>query len=253
MLEFKIATWNTQGNAFGEGKMNHLISTFNPDIICLQECGDLYKTSVLFFECSDGESVNYGIYQYGEDDIYNVYFYPWRGASRCSMAILVKGTFTISGSSLVNYPFPSNIDESGEVDVSETVNSNDDEDNIEKRKGLRGMLRVDIKHNDDIISINNVHLPSGCPSFARKVGSAFLNNCRNNRPRNFIMIGDMNTLPNTWNREYSRQLSAPRSETHTSGNTLDYMFTNMFVSFWDADSGFHSSDHLSVIYEIQLS
>lgn len=252
MLEFKIATWNTQGNAFGDGKMNHLIQTFHPDIICLQECGDLYKTSVRFFEYSYGNTVNYGIFEYKEDDIFNVYFYPWRDASRCSMAILVKSTFTVSDCSLEGYDIPCNIEESDEYDVSETVNSNDDVDNIEKRKGLRSMLRVDIKHKDAIISINNVHLPSGCPGFARKVGSVFINNCRYNRSRNFIMIGDMNTLPNTWNREYSRQLSAPRSETHTSGNTLDYMFTNMFVSFWDADSGFHSSDHLAVAYGIVL-
>lgn len=114
------------------------------------------------------------------------------------------------------------------------------------------MLRVDIKHKDAIISINNVHLPSGCPSFARKVGSAFINNSRYNRSRNFIMIGDMNTCPNTWNKEYSRQLSAPGSKTHARGNTLDYMFTNMFVSFWEADDGFHSSDHLAVAYGIVL-
>ena len=156
MSTFRIATWNTQGNAFGEGKMNHLISAFNPDIICLQECGNLDGTSVVFQRDSRVGQIRRGTYEHGTRNgiKYEVLFYPWRGASRCSMAVLVKSTFTISGSSLVNYPFPSNIDESGEVDVSETVNSNDDEDNIEKRKGLRCMLRVDIKHNDDIISIN---------------------------------------------------------------------------------------------------
>ena len=255
MSTFRIATWNTQGNAFGEGKMNHLISAFNPDIICLQECGNLDGTSVVFQRDSMVGQIRRGTYEHGTRNgiKYEVLFYPWRGASRSSMAVLVKSTLAISDYSLVDYNIAYNIDEPDEEDVSETTEGDDEEGYVEARKCLRSMLRVDIKHNDDIISINNVHLPSGCPSFARKVGSAFLNNCRNNRPRNFIMIGDMNTLPNTWNREYSRQLSAPRSETHTSGNTLDYMFTNMFVSFWEADSGFHSSDHLSVIYEIQLS
>ena len=254
MSTFRIATWNTQGNAFGEGKMNHLISAFNPDIICLQECGNLDGTSVVFQRDSMVGQIRRGTYEHGTRNgiKYEVLFYPWRGASRCSMAVLVKSTLAISDYSLVDYNIAYNIDEPDEEDVSETTEGDDEEDYVEARKCLRSMLRVDIKHNDDIISINNVHLPSGCPSFARKVGSAFLNNCRNNRPRNFIMIGDMNTLPNTWNREYSRQLSAPRSETHTSGNTLDYMFTNMFVSFWDTDSGFHSSDHLAVAYGIVL-
>ena len=85
------------------------------------------------------------------------------------MAVLVKSTFAISNYSLVDFYC---IDEDEyEDDVSETVNSNDSEDDKEKRKGLRSMLRVDIEYNDDVISINNVHLPSGRPSFARKASS----------------------------------------------------------------------------------
>lgn len=134
----KIVTWNTQGNALAYGKLKHLISTFNPDIICLQECGNIYGTSVRFFEYSYENSINYGIYKYREDDIYNVCFYPWRGASRCSMAVLVKSTFAISNYSLVDF-YCIDEDESEdesedeyEDDVSETVNSNDGEDDKEK-------------------------------------------------------------------------------------------------------------------------
>lgn len=112
------------------------------------------------------------------------------------------------------------MDEPDEVDVSETLNTRDDNDYIEERKGLRSMLRVDIKHNDDLISINNVHLPSGQPNFARKVGYAFISNCRYNRPSNFIMIGDMNTLPNSWHVKYSHLI-------YTPGGVYSYMQENL--------------------------
>lgn len=120
----------------------------------------------------------------------------------------------------------------------------------EKRKGLRSMLRVDIEYNDDVISINNVHLPSGRSSFARKVGYNFIDYCCNNRPNNFIMIGDMNTLPSKWNARYYRLISNPRSFTHTGNNTLDYMFTNMMVLSKKVDTVFQSSDHLVLFYEL---
>lgn len=255
MSTFRIATWNTQGNAFGEGKMNHLISAFNPDIICLQECGNLDGTSVVFQRDSRVGQIRRGTYEHGTRNgiKYEVLFYPWRGASRCSMAVLVKSTLAISDYSLVDYNIAYNIDEPDEVDVSETTEGDDEEDYVEARKCLRSMLRVDIKHNDDIISINNVHLPSGRPGFARKVGSAFINKCCSYRHRYFIMIGDMNTLPNSWDGQFSRLISAPEDYTHSGKNTLDYMFTNMQASVLNIDDGFHSSDHLSVIYEIQLS
>ena len=254
MSTFRIATWNTQGNAFGEGKMNHLISAFNPDIICLQECGNLDGTSVVFQRDSRVGQIRRGTYQHGTRNgiKYEVLFYPWRGASRCSMAVLVKSTLAISDYSLVDYNIAYNTDEHDEVDVSETTEGDDEEDYVEARKCLRSMLRVDIKHNDDLISINNVHLPSGRPSFARKVGYEFINYCRCNYPRNFIMIGDMNTNPNVWDKQYSYLISAPRSGTHGGRNILDYLFTNMPVSFVDVDDRLCSSDHLSVIYEIEL-
>ena len=89
-----------------------------------------------FFEYSYENPINYGIYQYREDDIYNVYFYPWRGASRCSMAVLVKSTFAISNYSLVDFYCidEDEYEDEYEDDVSETVNSNDGEDDKEKRK-----------------------------------------------------------------------------------------------------------------------
>ena len=45
MSEFRIATWNTQGNAWAEGKLASLVNSCSPDVICLQECGNLFSTS----------------------------------------------------------------------------------------------------------------------------------------------------------------------------------------------------------------
>lgn len=98
MLALKVATWNTQGNAFSEGKINHLISTFYPDIICLQECGNLDGTRVVFQDGYSAGGIRRGTYEHGirSGIKYNVFFYPWGRIGRCSMAVLVISTLTIS-------------------------------------------------------------------------------------------------------------------------------------------------------------
>lgn len=254
METITVATWNTQGNAFADGKINHLIGTYDPDIICLQECGNLAATSVVFPGRPSGSRIICGTFRpdaYGSIE-YNVFYYPWRGGCRCSMAVMTKSGFRVAGSSLVD--FHGN-DDGGDADdpVSETTGGRDDEGHMEERTGLRAMMRVNIEHMGDEISINNVHLPAGRPAFARKVGYALIDDCFNKCPRNIVIAGDMNTLPDSWRQPHSRRISAPDSLTHECGGTLDYMFTNMHVLHVDVDDGFRSSDHLAVLYEMQLT
>lgn len=253
METITLVTWNTQGNAFAEGKINHLINTYHPDIICLQECGNIWGTSVKFSNCIDNQ-INRGTFTYDEYEgpEYSVFYYPWNGACRCSMAVMVNSKFNVSDYSLISLYFQKE-DDSYEDIISETTDMRGDEDYVEERKGLRSMLRVNIRHEDDDISINNVHLPSGRSSFARKVGYEFIDDCFNNCSRNIIIIGDMNTLPDSWRYPYSLRVTAPTIYTHTCGKILDYMFTNMSKLYVEVDDDFHSSDHLAVFYELQLT
>ncbi len=94
METITLVTWNTQGNAFAEGKINNLINTYHPDIICLQECGNIWGTSVKFSNCIDNQ-INRGTFTYDEYEgpEYSVFYYPWNGACRCSMAVMVNSKF----------------------------------------------------------------------------------------------------------------------------------------------------------------
>lgn len=254
METIKIATWNTQGNAFAEGKINHLISTYDPDIICLQECGNLDGTRVVFQDGYSAGRIRRGTYEHGirSGIKYNVFFYPWNGACRCSMAIMVKTKFNISNYSLVSF-FGQREETSYNDNFSETSASHEEENYVKARMGIRSMLRVNIEYMNDEISINNVHLPSGCPSFARKVGYTFIDDCFKRFPRNIIIVGDMNTPPELWRHPYSLRVSAPNDRTHSGGNTLDYMITNMHKLNVKVDDEFNSSDHLAVFYKLQLT
>lgn len=254
METITLVTWNTQGNAFADGKINHLINTYHPDIICLQECGNLDGTRVVFQDGYSAGRIRRGTYEHGirSGIKYNVFFYPWGRIGRCSMAVMVNSQFNVSDYSLISLYFQKE-DDSYEDIISETTDMRGDEDYVEERKGLRSMLRVNIRHEDDDISINNVHLPSGRPSFARKVGYEFIDDCFNNCSRNIIIIGDMNTLPDSWRYPYSLRVTAPTIYTHTCGKILDYMFTNMSKLYVEVDDDFHSSDHLAVFYELQLT
>lgn len=254
METIKIATWNTQGNAFAEGKINRLIRIYDPDIICLQECGNLLSRRDMFPRFIAKSPINHGTYKSGSfrGKEFNVFYYPWNGACRCSMAIMVKTKFNISNYSLVSF-FGQREETSYNDNFSETSASHEEENYVKARMGIRSMLRVNIEYMNDEISINNVHLPSGCPSFARKVGYTFIDDCFKRFPRNIIIVGDMNTPPELWRYPYSLRVSAPNDRTHSGGNTLDYMITNMHKLNVKVDDKFNSSDHLAVFYELQLT
>ncbi len=226
-----IATWNTQGNCFYDGKLASLVSHKSLDVICVQECGNLFclggmgshNVKMLYnSECNLGRR---------DLDYYNVVYYPWRNASRCSMATFIRRDHKILGSRLKIYEGPI--------------------DRVSGWSGIRDMVQTDIKYDNRIISINNVHLPSGNPNFAMDVARVFYSKCQGYRD-NYIMIGDMNIPISNWDGECDMMPSIPKGTgmTQQSGNILDYMFTDMHVIESEVKD-VHGSDHLCVVYEVE--
>lgn len=147
----RIATWNTQGHCLSNGKLAHLVNSHSPDVICVQECGDLLNSS-----CSrlsgPFRSLYISSYNFGTPSRcikYNIIYYPWRDACRCSMATFVKQGYTISDFSLKPY--------------------NTTSDRTATWYDIRDMLQTVVTYNNRVISINNVHLPSGCPKYAKNI------------------------------------------------------------------------------------
>lgn len=253
----RIISWNSQGDAFGFGKVRNLIVKYDPDVICLQECGRLL--GVENFE--KDSRVKYKLYNFGtfsRDRFYHVFYYPWRNGCRCSMATLIKADYEIkdvrlifnrnfylnTGSILRNLNLYSFMTEDGD-DISDLDTTG--------RKGLRPMLQTVIYISGcdkDSISVNNVHLPSGCPTLAKGVAKYFFDYCRGYYSY-VVMIGDMNIPSFMWRRENPRyQMIAPDTKTHRYGNILDYAFTDLKYATIEADSDFRSSDHLAVILDL---
>ena len=235
MLIFRIATWNTQGNSFAEGKLASLVKKNAPDVICLQECGTLSNLTCQHFCQSDDDSesdesceeltISFGTHSRKVD--YKVFFYPWGYSNkRCSLATLVKSSVLVKGQSIVQLTYKS---------------------------GIRNLLRVIIcdQHYKSII-IDNAHLPAHCSNQAKTLVKERLSwpmkDC------NFIFIGDMNVPIYEWERENLKfGPYGPTTETQKMGNTLDYIFTDLKVVSINADECYHGSDHLAVSYEIDLN
>lgn len=254
----RIVTWNTQGNLMANGKL-HSILSFNPDVICLQECGDIVsvlgggferKRSSLYYKLCSLRSAF-------RQENYHVYYYSWRNASRCSMATLVKEGYNVEKVCLKYYDYsdyyadrrwlPNEIydffsEEGYDAPLYDSTG----------RRGLRAMLQTIIDfggNGQDYISINNVHLPSGRPRYAMRVAKSFFRKCRH-RNSSVIIIGDMNIPAYMWEgqtipyRQYSTH-----GATHQKGGNLDYLFTDLDCpSMIQSSRYYYQSDHLAVNY-----
>lgn len=232
----KIISWNCQGLKLSEG-VSALVGNKNPDILTLQECGNLNGTSIEFDSIKPVNSLVLGKWR-----DYNVFYYPWRDSSRCSMATFIK-----KGLEWKN-PY-CHIDIVSDSDVRSTDAIEDkSEEGDDLRKGLRAAVCVDVKYEDYNYLICNVHLPSGRPSFARKVGYKYmeiLSYCPC-----MIMVGDFNTEPDYWQSLKSMlKVVKSRMATHDSGSELDYMITNIHYRVYASVLDSRGSDHCPVMFE----
>jgi len=85
----KLLTWNTQGERWDGIK--HRIDKLKPDVVCIQEAGNLPKKLGYGGALKHGEPNLIGIYSN-----LNIWFLPWdrsggAGNIRCSMAMLFEG------------------------------------------------------------------------------------------------------------------------------------------------------------------
>ena len=258
MSEFRIATWNTQGNAWAEGKLASLVNSCSPDVICLQECGNLFSTFRGDLQ-RVRSSLYYKIHSFGSRaPYYHVYYYSWRNSSRCSMATLINSQHNVVKASLIysgysNYYadqswLPKNI-----YDFFSEEGFDAPSYDKTGRRGLRGMLQtiVDLKGYDgEYLSINNVHLPSGRPNFAIDIAKSFFRKSRHFHS-DTILIGDMNIPVNMWKQQrVPYRLFSSDTATHSKGQVLDYLFTNLDAPV-SIETGreLQGSDHFHVLYK----
>lgn len=237
-----IGTWNSQGYKFGDNIMHNLLQDHNIDILCLQESGDLSKLPRRGYVENFGNGLFCGIWECNHT-IYNILYYSWRNNSRCSMAILIKNGIVFQDPRIILPPIVGN-EEIKIYPEEKTENDNDEEDN--QRKGLRGAICVTIEN----VLILNVHLPSGRPAFARKVFYHILDNV-GGYP-NMFCFGDFNTTPTSWTSLRTKYMGIIHSNypTHNGGHELDYAITNMNFGNIKAIVESYFSDHYAVIFDI---
>lgn len=240
METITVATWNSQGYKFGDGYVDNILGGYRPDVLCLQECGNLSN----FF--TDPETYMYRNDMYiGKRGNYSLVYYPWRGGCRCSMAVMVKDCHRLESATL----FEAITGRDDATEPSEKTEADDGE--CELRKGLRPIMRVRIGAGRSSVTVCNAHLPSGCPAFARKVGYAFLTGYK---PRDFIMAGDMNTVPEDWNLPARLHVTeAGRTYPWDSpSRCYDYCITDIGRPR-AAETYFPgTSDHLAAVYEFDI-
>lgn len=252
MSTFRIATWNTQGNSFANGKLASLVYKCAPDIICLQECGNLFD--IIKFEkvvCD----IYRGQTQIGRKKIYDVFYYPWSGGNkRCSLATLIsRGKFIPIPEDELG-PEDEKLDElpvkvySTTFKAVETRNSRGDV--LRTRPMLRTNVYMESDNRDQPIdvSINNMHLISGNKQYALSMFDQFFRVCSGN----FIMIGDMNIPPDQMFKQYRYNLYFPRLLTQQRGNILDFMYSSLKSRLVESASYFADSDHRPVVYDITI-
>lgn len=236
-----VATWNSQGYKFGDGQIRRLLNDNHIDVLCLQECGILSNIS---FERRDRDE---NVYE-GRWEEYIVIYYPWRGGKRCNMAIMVKECINIEQAGCLVPLLPQNFIPDGEEEKTEE----DESPENHERKGLRGMLHVQLALQDGRkFRIANVHLPSGRPAFARKIGHFFLS-----MPfmysGNVVLLGDFNTFPDSWGNLTHHRIESSGYSTHPeTGTELDYMITTIGAGITSELGEVGQSDHLPVIFKIE--
>ena len=240
----RICTWNSQGYKFGDNTINTLIKQYQIDILCLQECGQLGNIKK-FVKCAN---IKIGEWYCDTKTIFNVLYYELRcgqAGCRCNMAILVRDTITIYNPVCLEVVTKYDASKSQEEPTENDTGSNND------RKGLRGMLHTEIAVGNSRYRIANVHLPSGVPSFARKIGHTFLNMPFMQWGK-VIMVGDFNTSPESWNfnNKVHNLVIANNDYTYPSlSKNLDYMVTTMNPSsIYAKVVSAPFSDHLPVVF-----
>lgn len=254
MLKFRIATWNTQGAAFSDGKLLTLVYTCKPDIICLQECGNL-QGIVNFKRISWG--IHRGEKEICKNHVYDVFYYPWGvGNKRCSMATLIRrGKFLSEPEYDSKFLVKKRNDYFVKVH-STTINAVEMRNSRGDVLRTRPMLRTNVymeSGNFDLpiaVSINNMHLISGNRQCAQSMFDQFYRACRGK----YIMIGDMNISADQMAEQYQNRynLFAPRVLTQQSGSILDFMYTSLTSDLVESASYFASSDHRPVVYDITI-
>jgi len=230
----RIVTWNSQGYKFG-GYIGVLIHKLSPDVIVLQECGDIKIISDKWNPIPGTNRLDVCKWRFGSKK-YNVFYYSWRADSRCSMATLIREDLVYTNPTCLEY-----------TDIGKFEDDSEEYDT--ERQDLRGTIRIHVNSDGTDFYICNVHLPSGRPSFARKIGYAYIKNssCLSS---NMIMVGDFNTEPDTWKLEMSQRVVACKSSTHNSGHELDYAITNSTKSMAIEVVKMEGSDHYPVMIDI---
>lgn len=243
-MSIKVCTWNSQGYKFGDGTISTLLSMHNIDILCLQECGILSNISFTPFN-----NIKYGLWSLNRKTAYSVLYYEWGASSngsRCNMAILINNTIKIQHAFCMK-----------PVTTTLTADCEEEETEAETgeghlRSGLRGMLHTLIEKDSNKYRIANVHLPSGKPKFARKIGYTFLS-MPFMQEEGVIMVGDFNTTPDTWELgSFHNCIVAKNAYSYPSRDkNLDYMITTIFPSSINANViSAPNSDHLPVLFDI---
>lgn len=238
----KIVTWNCQGYKFGS-EMKSLVNELSPDVITLQECGDIRNISEEWYRIKGIHPFVRGKWSLKSNSRtikYNIFYYPWRNYSRCSMATLVKENLIWKNANCLE-AIPSS---------EKALDKEDGSEDGDEERRLRATIRINVNFEGDDFYICNVHLPSGRPSFARKVGHVYLD-CSSYLSSNMIMVGDFNTEPGTWvfDSKNLRIIDGNRP-THESGRILDYIITNSAKSIAIDLPGIVMSDHYPVIVEV---
>lgn len=112
-----------------------MVSSEKPNILTLQECGNLKGTFIKFG--SSKTELNPLIV--GEWQDYLLFYYPWRNFSRCSMATFVKKDLECKRP----YCY---IDVLSDLEDKRTDSTEDKSENSDElRKGLRAIVCVEVK------------------------------------------------------------------------------------------------------------
>lgn len=236
-----IGTWNSQGYKFQGGYLDNILKKYNLDVLCIQECGDLS----CYFTKKEHYKYENQIY-IGKRGDYHLIYYPWRNHCRCSMAVMVKDDYHIESATL----YESNIKPITNADLIEETEC-DNEGNNGLRKELRPIMMVKIRSDVSSVTICNTHLPSGCPGFARRVGYTFLTGYN---PSNFIMVGDMNSLPLDWKLPPNIHIKTA-GETYSWDNLskcYDYCITDITQAYAYETYYPGNSDHLVAIFNFDI-
>lgn len=235
-----LCTWNSQGYKFGNNIMGTLLKYYNIDVLCLQECGNLIKLA-------PNQLAN-NLYQgnWSNNNLsYDILYYPWRGG-RCNLAILIK-----KGNIIINNCFyKSQVFLYDKYGNEKNVIFDNGTNITNDKQLLRGMLSIEMQvSNSSPFFVNNVHLPSGHPNFARVVGERLFCNyfMLNNK---MYTVGDFNNNPQNWDFPRSLFVRSPKFQTHNAGGIYDYMVTNSPAFINPIVIPCVSSDHDPVYFEI---